>query len=217
MISEIAMLSSTLPAQNTHSLRLERFRRARAFPRYGWTVSGNTGRALWVRVSSLYSRGHAIPASPRPMARAVAMRYLTHLLYTSRATFPFTQKELRTLAADSADRNHSVAVTGILLYSAGSFLQLLEGRAQTLDALMKRILQDERHTDVTELLRAPASGRLFSKWHMGVLNLDVDGSELDRSRLAEVLKQGQDEQGSSGTRALAVLRDFREQLPSPGA
>lgn len=145
------------------------------------------------------------------------MVYLTHLLYTSRATVPFTQKDLHTLSAESAERNHSVAVTGILLYSAGSFVQLLEGREQTLNALMTRIVQDTRHTDVSVLLRAQASRRVFPRWHMGVLNLDVDGSALDRLRLAEVLQQGQHEPGSSGVRALAALREFRDQLPSSPA
>ncbi len=141
------------------------------------------------------------------------MNYLTHLLYTSRATQPVTASELRTLAAQSTERNHSVAVTGLLLYSAGSFLQLLEGRAPTVDALMKRIALDPRHTDVRVLLRAEAPQRLFPRWYMGLLDLDTDGSEADRARLAEALRDGL-EQREAGDRALAALREFRRLLPA---
>ena len=144
------------------------------------------------------------------------MSYLTHLLYASRATQRVTADDLRTLAAQSAERNHSVAVTGMLLYSAGSFLQLLEGRAPTLDALMKRIALDPRHTDVRVLLRATAPQRLFPRWYMGGLNLDTAGSTRERARVAAALSE-EIGQGDAGARALAALREFRRLLPArPG-
>jgi len=142
--------------------------------------------------------------------------YLTHLLYVSRATSPVSTEELNTLAARGAIRNHSASVSGMLLYSDGSFLQLLEGRDTTLEALFNRIRADPRHTDLQVLLKAPASKRLFARWYMGALNLEVTGTQVDRDRLADALIDGPD-RVPSGERVLAVLRDFRNQLPAPAA
>jgi hypothetical protein len=144
------------------------------------------------------------------------MIYLTHLLYVSRATSVVSADDLNALSARSAVRNSSASVTGMLLYSRGSFLQLLEGRAAVLDALFKRILADPRHTDVQVLLKAPAPNRLFPRWYMGALNLDLTGTQVDRDRLAEALRERPDPP-PSGERVLAVLREFRHQLPAPVA
>ncbi len=142
------------------------------------------------------------------------MSYLTHLLYTSRATEPLTPADLHTLSSQSAKRNHSVSVTGMLLYSAGCFIQLLEGREPTLDALMKRIALDARHTDVRVLLHERAPRRLFPRWYMGVLNLDVAGTAQDRAQIQEALVEGlgRDE---SAERSMTALREFRRLLPDP--
>lgn len=142
------------------------------------------------------------------------MDYLTHLLYVSRATTPIWADELNALAAGCAARNRSGSVTGILLYGSGTFLQLLEGRAAPLDGLWKRILGDPRHTDIQVLLRAPAHERLFPRWYMGALNLDLACTQVDRDRLADALRDGPGRPPSS-ERVLAVLRDFRRQLPVP--
>ncbi|QJR35954.1 BLUF domain-containing protein [Gemmatimonas groenlandica] len=141
------------------------------------------------------------------------MTYLAHLLYTSHSTQRVTTDDLRTLTAESAARNHSVAVTGMLLYSAGTFLQLLEGRARILDALMKRIAIDPRHTDVRVLIHAPAPQRLFPRWYMGALDLDTAGTADDRARVSAALSEGLG-QVEAGQRALTVLREFRRLLPA---
>ena len=138
---------------------------------------------------------------------------LSHLLYVSRAAADFTDVELRELSLQCARRNHACAVTGLLIYSAGWFVQLLEGRETTLEALFKRISSDARHTEVQVLLREPVASRLFPRWSMGILNLDVDGTTLDRERLHALLKVGAQD-SNTGAHAIALLREFRRQLPA---
>lgn len=177
----------------THSFQIEDFR-------------GMAGREP-IRSDSRERTALALRATS-----ASEMSYLTHLLYTSRACQRFTPEDLRSLSVQSTERNHSVSVTGMLLYSAGSIVQLLEGRARTLDALMKRIALDSRHTDVRVLLRAGAPRRLFPRWYMGVLDLDTLGSARDRARLSAALLEGLD-QHEAGERAMSALREFRRLLP----
>ena len=55
----------------------------------------------------------------------------------------------------------------MLLYVRGSIIQVLEGEKQTVEALYKRIEQDERHTDVSIGLNRPITQRLFANWSMG--------------------------------------------------
>ena len=49
------------------------------------------------------------------------------LIYASAAVKPFTPQELTVLLAKARKKNSSMDISGMLLYHAGSFLQVLEG------------------------------------------------------------------------------------------
>ncbi len=68
-------------------------------------------------------------------------------------------------------------VTGILLYSEGSFFQVLEGEPETIDNLFAGISRDERHQQVTVIIREPISRRAFGDWTMGYT--DISPKEAD--------------------------------------
>ncbi|MBN2800474.1 MAG: BLUF domain-containing protein [Deltaproteobacteria bacterium] len=102
-----------------------------------------------------------------------------HLIYSSVATRDFAADELVELAARSAANNASLDITGILLFSEGSFFQVLEGDAEELDPLFQRIAQDPRHTAVTMVIREPIARRDFADWSMGL-------SVLSRGELMQV-------------------------------
>ena len=55
----------------------------------------------------------------------------------------------------------------MLLFIEGSFFQILEGAAQTVTRLYDVILNDSRHTRVTQIIREPIASRSFSEWTMG--------------------------------------------------
>lgn len=64
-------------------------------------------------------------------------------------------------------------ITGVLLYKDGSFAQILEGRADNVDKIYRRIKRDTRHVNVKLLYRDFIDRRDFPDWTMGFQNLDA--------------------------------------------
>src|SRR5205823_4304594 len=58
--------------------------------------------------------------------RKVAESY-TEIIYASASVQPFSSRQLTDLLARARAHNRTVAVSGLLLYHQGSFLQVLEG------------------------------------------------------------------------------------------
>lgn len=88
------------------------------------------------------------------------------LLYVSIVAPDTGEAQVQAILAVSRDRNPGQGVTGALLYTGTHFTQWLEGPREALDALMRSIAADPRHTDVRLLLREPAGARRFAEWAM---------------------------------------------------
>lgn len=96
---------------------------------------------------------------------------LHQLIYVSTAVQPFGGDALRALLARARPRNQAAGLSGLLLYSEGLFLQLLEGDAAAVHKLYHgRIAPDPRHHRLHLLADGPATSRAFPDWHMGFLN-----------------------------------------------
>ena len=128
---------------------------------------------------------------------------LYHLMYISRASKPMTHHELEALVNKSSDNNKHKDITGNLVYNAGVFLQLLEGDEQEIRSLYELIAKDERHSKVKEIYFKPAKFRLFRKWNMRLVDLDVEESK-DLRRIRDILRN-MDEQGKVNNIAVPVL------------
>jgi hypothetical protein len=94
------------------------------------------------------------------------------LIYRSRATAPFDRAEIGRILATARRENSQRGVTGLLLYSDASFVQLLEGDETEVHATFARIQDDPRHTDVTVLVDGPIVQRAHPDWTMGFHHLD---------------------------------------------
>ena len=92
---------------------------------------------------------------------------LISLTYMSRPTAHLDEAALEDLLAYARRRNHASGVSGVLLYSGKSFLQTIEGPAEAIEETYKRIRQDPRHFDISELWREEIDERLFGEWTMG--------------------------------------------------
>lgn len=57
-------------------------------------------------------------------------------------------------------------ITGALVCRHDVYLQLIEGPADAIDALYRRILADDRHFDVRLLLSEDMGERMFPAWAM---------------------------------------------------
>jgi len=96
---------------------------------------------------------------------------LVRLLYASRTVPALNPEELHAILRRSQAENPAAGITGVLCYSDGIFLQVLEGGRSAVNRLYNRIVADPRHTDV-ELLRYEEIGeRRFAGWSMGQVNM----------------------------------------------
>ena len=97
---------------------------------------------------------------------------LVRLMYASRATDSVDQEVLSAILKKSKANNPDLGVTGVLCFSGGIFLQVLEGGRSPVSALYNRIASDPRHRDVVLLSYEEIGERSFASWSMGQVNLN---------------------------------------------
>jgi hypothetical protein len=107
------------------------------------------------------------------------MKSLINVIYASRSTEDFHEHEIPDLLKQVRIANAKQELTGMLLYIGGSFLQVLEGQAEMVEAVFGAIRRDRRHTQLTLIAREPISERAFEGWTMIHKTLDpVEAGEL---------------------------------------
>lgn len=88
------------------------------------------------------------------------------IVYVSTAARALTLADLRHLQTRAQERNEQEAVTGVLLYDDGAFMQYLEGPASGLARVYEIIKSHPWHYGVIDLVREPIPAREFSEWSM---------------------------------------------------
>ena len=107
------------------------------------------------------------------------------LIYASRSNPILDGSEVDSLLATSKRNNKAYALTGVLLYGQGYFLQVLEGDRDEVNRVFQRIVADQRHDDVRIIEAVNTGGREFSKWSMEIIGWP---DELD-SRMIKILRE----------------------------
>ena len=90
---------------------------------------------------------------------------IKHLIYWSKP-FGFDQNMLDTILMISQANNKKRDITGALISRSDLFLQYLEGPPLQVDLTFKKILQDDRHVEITLLSEGVSNRRLFASWAM---------------------------------------------------
>ena len=90
---------------------------------------------------------------------------LKRVVYVSEKT-DASDTTLRGIIASSQKNNPEEGVTGCLLSGSNSFLQILEGPAESINTLYSRISRDNRHKNVITLCDEKIDERLFLSWSM---------------------------------------------------
>ena len=95
------------------------------------------------------------------------------------------------ITATAMRRNTRDAITGMLFYMDGYFLQIIEGEKDIIHALMSDIKKDSRHTNINIHFDVPVEMRGFGDWSMNVLHLRAgkNYSQDDLKKLSENFKQ----------------------------
>lgn len=107
------------------------------------------------------------------------MKSLISLIYASRSTECFHEHEIPDLLQHGRVANARLEITGMLLYIAGSFLQVLEGQPEMVDSVYRKIMADNRHTQLALIAREFIPERAFEGWTMMHKTLDpVEAGEL---------------------------------------
>ena len=87
------------------------------------------------------------------------------LIYASRP-FGYDDLTLTSILMQARENNARNGITGALICREDVFLQILEGPRDLVTSTFSRILRDERHVDVVNLLSSEIDRRLFPEWSM---------------------------------------------------
>jgi hypothetical protein len=99
---------------------------------------------------------------------------LMHLIYVSTLKPGVSESEITRILEASHRHNLEDGITGMLLYSRGNFLQVLEGEDTPVTQTYARIAEDTRHSQVFEIVREAIDQREFGDWAMGFKHLTAD-------------------------------------------
>jgi hypothetical protein len=140
-------------------------------------------------------------------------KMIFQLCYTSTAAKDMQRQDLVELLSVSRRKNEELGITGLLLYSADRFIQLLEGDEAAVRQLYRRICEDDRHRDVALVFEQQVKARDCPDWSMGFQALpesewlefpNPDGSEKGLRPMVEAMG-----------RAKAILQSVRERGLDP--
>jgi Sensors of blue-light using FAD len=132
---------------------------------------------------------------------------LSHIIYASSAVPGFTGADLVPILAASRLKNARLSITGMLLYTAGSFFQVLEGEDSVITELLQTISADSRHKNVTKIIHEPIADRHFADWTMAFSDVSIaDLSQIDG--LSDFFQEGDSFANLAPGRAKKLLAAF---------
>jgi hypothetical protein len=102
-----------------------------------------------------------------------------HVVYVSRETRPFGPVDAEEVLSQARAFNASRGVTGLLVHAAGSFLQVLEGERDDVEAVFARVVASSRHEEVLRTPPVAVPARVFPEWSMGFAHA-ADGVMVDQ-------------------------------------
>ena len=96
---------------------------------------------------------------------------LVELLYCSVSVAPqITNVDLHLILASARRRNLEEGITGMLLYYRGEFVQILEGRKESVENIYKKFIgPDLKHTALNKVHQNIISHCSFGEWSMGFI------------------------------------------------
>ena len=96
------------------------------------------------------------------------------LVYVSTAVDGLSDGDIERILHVSQSNNDERFLTGFLAHNGRSFMQALEGAREEVDEIYGRILKDDRHFGVAQIIGEPVSKRAFPEWSMNYHRVDDD-------------------------------------------
>jgi hypothetical protein len=97
-----------------------------------------------------------------------------YLIYVSTAKKTMTDHELLDLLTVSRNNNAKFDITGMLLYSGGAYMQVLEGPFVAINDSYAIIEKDTRHKNLIKFIVAQSAERTFPGWSMAFATVNAD-------------------------------------------
>ncbi len=132
------------------------------------------------------------------------MSSLRTIVYVSSSKMLFSTFALEDLLSKARQWNEEHSVTGALFYNDGHFIQCIEGPWQQLNLCYSRILLDQRHSGVIELLNRPITSRAFEFWEMGFARIGQD----IRLQLTEAIARTSPDATNKTPASLTLMKSF---------
>lgn len=96
---------------------------------------------------------------------------LRTITYTSLAAPDLTADDLELIHRTACALNTREAITGLLVFNGTHFLQIIEGAAEPIYALVNRLRRDARHSAMEIRDDAETEQRSFPDWSMELVRL----------------------------------------------
>lgn len=132
---------------------------------------------------------------------------MKNIVYVSTAITLLDNNELLKILNTARKNNVERGVTGVLLYSDGIFVQVLEGEDADVDHIFTLIEKDTRHKNMITLIDEEIDTKGFPDWSMGFATPRTD-------KLKDVLGYLQSvddlEANQSNSAAVMTLKTFIE-------
>lgn len=94
------------------------------------------------------------------------------LVYVSTAAERLGEEEIGNILDVSESNNHERRITGFLVHNGRHFMQALEGEHDEVQDIYDRILKDDRHYGVVQILGENIQQRAFPDWAMNYFRVD---------------------------------------------
>ncbi len=94
------------------------------------------------------------------------------LVYVSTAIDDLKVEEIGRILDVSQSNNYERFVTGFLAHNARHFMQAIEGEESEVRDLYDRILRDDRHTGLVQIIGETITQRAFPNWSMNYYRVD---------------------------------------------
>lgn len=109
---------------------------------------------------------------------------LVRLYYVSEIGPQLSDIDVQIIVGESQVRNRRLDITGMLVQTERHFLQIIEGRKESVDQLMSSVMRDRRHMNIRRVLEEPITRRLFAQWAMAMCQRGDLGQALARIHAA---------------------------------
>lgn len=88
------------------------------------------------------------------------------LVYSSSPAKKMLQSHLYIILRNARLKNKRANITGLLVFTDGIFLQVLEGDENAVRTIFQKIQSDTRHQNITTLFEGHVADRAFPNWEM---------------------------------------------------